>query len=404
MHDSWQLWVVALLGLVAGLGAGLALRASDRERDAELEPTGPAPGLDDDVISVLTVLPQSIVVLDADDDVVRASSAAYGFGLVRHDRLAHGRLAEMVARLRRDGQIRDAELALPRGPVDGAGTVHLQVRVAPLKDGRVLLLAEDRTRARRVEDMRRDFVANVSHELKTPVGAIALLAETMDDVADEPDSVRHFASKMETESQRLAELVQDIIDLSRLQEPDALVDPVVVEVDEVVAEAVDRVRVEAGSRGVDIRSGGAQGLRLYGDQGMLTTAVRNLLDNAVRYSPSGSTASVGVSRGDGLIRIAVVDQGPGIPADARERVFERFFRGDLARSRETGGSGLGLSIVKHVAADHGGRAELWSTEGRGSTFTLVLPEAQEPGPHPSPDDEVDADGDDRDGHPSDEER
>lgn len=379
MHDSWQLWVVALLGLLVGLGAGLALRASDRSRAAELDPPAGVAGLDDDVVSVLTVLPQSIVVLDADDDVVRASSAAYGFGLVRHDRLAHEPLARMVARLRRDGQIRDAELALPRGPVDGAGVVHLQVRVAALKDDRVLLLAEDRTRARRVEDMRRDFVANVSHELKTPVGAIALLAETMDDVADEPDSVRHFASKMETESHRLAELVQDIIDLSRLQEPDALVDPVVVEVDEVVEEAVDRVRVEADAREVSIRSGGARGLRLYGDQGMLTTAVRNLLDNAVRYSPAGSTASVGVSRADGLIRIAVVDQGPGIPTDARDRVFERFYRGDLARSRETGGSGLGLSIVKHVAADHGGRAELWSTEGRGSTFTLVLPEAQEPG-------------------------
>jgi two-component system sensor histidine kinase SenX3 len=385
--------MVALLGLLVGLGAGLALRASDRERAAVLDPPDADEGLDAEVVSVLTVLPQLVVVLDADDDVVRASSAAYGFGMVRHDRLAHAELADMVAKLRRDGQIRDAELTLPRGPVDGTGVVHLQVRVAGLKDGRVLLLAEDRTRARRVEDMRRDFVANVSHELKTPIGAIALLAETVDDVADEPDQVRHFASRMITESGRLTGLVQDIIDLSRLQEPDALVDPVVVDVDDVVADAVDRVRVEAESRQVANRTGGTAGLRLYGDQGMLTTAVRNLLDNAVRYSPAGSTASVGVSRQDGLIRIAVVDQGQGIPPDAQERVFERFYRGDFARSRETGGSGLGLSIVKHVAADHGGRAELWSTDGRGSTFTLVLPEAHEPGAGRSTDeDDPGADG------------
>ncbi|MGO1833941.1 MAG: histidine kinase dimerization/phospho-acceptor domain-containing protein, partial [Actinomycetaceae bacterium] len=269
MQDSWHLWVVALLGLLVGLGAGLALRASDRERAAVLDPPDADEGLDAEVVSVLTVLPQLVVVLDADDDVVRASSAAYGFGMVRHDRLAHTELADMVAKLRRDGQIRDAELTLPRGPVDGTGVVHLQVRVAGLKDGRVLLLAEDRTRARRVEDMRRDFVANVSHELKTPIGAIALLAETVDDVADEPEQVRHFASRMITESGRLTGLVQDIIDLSRLQEPDALVDPVVVDVDDVVADAVDRVRVEAESRKVAIRTGGTPGLRLYGDQGML---------------------------------------------------------------------------------------------------------------------------------------
>ncbi|WP_205739584.1 cell wall metabolism sensor histidine kinase WalK [Georgenia sp. SYP-B2076] len=375
--DIWQLVGVALLGLFVGAAGGFAFRFSERERRR----TGThlaATEMEDDVVSVLTVLPEAVVVLEPDDDVMRASASAYSFGLVRHDALAHAELREMVAALRRDGAIRDAEVTLTRGPVEGAGTLRMQVRVAPLKAGRVLLLAEDRTATRRLEEMRRDFVANVSHELKTPVGALSLLAETVADCADEPDTVRHFAGRMGKESRRLATLVQEIIELSRLQEPDALVDSALVAVDDVVAEAVDRVRVEAQSRNVTLVLGGAKGLRVYGDQGLLTTAVRNLLDNAIRYAPPTSRVSVGVSRADALVRIAVVDQGPGIPEGQRERIFERFYRLDEARSRETGGSGLGLSIVKHIANDHGGRVELWSTRGKGSTFTLVLPEAYGP--------------------------
>jgi two-component system sensor histidine kinase SenX3 len=370
----WLLAGVALLGVLVGAVGVLSFRLSEREqRGAAAQPGG----MEDDAISVLSVLPQSVVVLEPDDDVLRASASAYGFGLVRNDALAHPEVRDMVAALRRDGIIRDAELTLARG-LEGSGTLRMQVRVAPLKAGRVLVLAEDRTAARRVEEMRRDFTANVSHELKTPVGAISLLAETIADSADEPDTVRHFAGRMGKESRRLAALVQEIIELSRLQEPDALVEPEVVEVDDVVAEAVDRVRVEAQSRKVTLVLGGVQGVKVYGDPALLTTAVRNLLDNAIRYAPPTSRVSVGVSHTSGQVRIAVVDQGPGIPEDQRERVFERFYRLDAARSRETGGSGLGLSIVKHIANDHGGRVDVWSTVGKGSTFTLVLPEAYGP--------------------------
>ncbi|TRW43238.1 two-component sensor histidine kinase [Georgenia yuyongxinii] len=363
---------IALLGLLVVAVGVLAFRLSERE--GRRGPRG-EPSMEDDVVSVLSVLPQSVVVLEPDDDVLRASASAYGFGLVRNDTLAHPEVRDMVAAVRRDGHIRDAELTLTRGPVEGAGTLRMQVRVAPLKGDRMLVLAEDRTAARRVEEMRRDFVANVSHELKTPVGALSLLAETVADSADEPDTVRHFAGRMGKESRRLAALVQEIIELSRLQEPDALVEPELVAVDDVVAEAVDRVRVEAQSRTLTLVLGGAKDLRVYGDAALLTTAVRNLLDNAIRYAPPSSRVSVGVSRADALVRIAVVDQGPGIPEDQRQRVFERFYRLDAARSRDTGGSGLGLSIVKHIANDHGGRVEIWSTLGKGSTFTLVLPEA-----------------------------
>lgn len=224
--------------------------------------------------------------------------------------------------------------------------------------------------------MRRDFVANVSHELKTPVGAIQLLAETVEAGADDPDFVRDYSGRMRKEARRLGVLVQEIIELTRLQEGDALAEPEVVDVDDVVAEAVDRVRVEADGRQITLVAGGTKGLRVRGDAALITTAVRNLLDNAIRYSEPRTRVSVGVSldaEDPDIVRIAVVDQGIGIPKEEQERVFERFYRVDKARSRATGGTGLGLSIVKHVAADHGGTVELWSAPGRGSTFTLVLP-------------------------------
>ncbi|UNX55268.1 ATP-binding protein [Georgenia sp. TF02-10] len=383
MGEVWLLAVVALVGVAVGAAAMLAARVTERERRAGAPPP-PTGGMDDDVLAVLSVLPQIVIVLEADDEVLRASPAAHSFGLVRADALAHPELRALVAGLRRDGRIRDQEVLLARGPVSGAGTLTMQVRVAPLKAGRVLVLVADRTKERRVEEMRRDFTANVSHELKTPVGALALLAETVAEAADDPGTVRRFAEQMRTEARRLGDLVQEIIELSRLQEPDALAGSAPVAVDDVVAEAVARVEVEARSRHVTLVRGGTPGLQVYGDAALLTTAVRNLLDNAVRHSPPASRVSVGVSSRDALVRIAVVDQGEGIPADQRERVFERFFRGDEARSRQTGGSGLGLSIVKHVVRDHGGDVELWSTEGKGSTFTLVLPEARGPVPAGEP--------------------
>lgn len=218
-------------------------------------------------------------------------------------------------------------------------------------------------------------MANVSHELKTPVGAIGLLAEAISEVADESENVRRFSNKLTLESERLADLVQEIIQLSRLQDANVLADSDFVSVDDIVQEALDRVRVEADDRGIKLQSGGQSGLNVYGNRSLLTTAVRNLLDNAVRYSRPHGQVSVGVTADSGEVHIAVVDAGEGIPTEARERIFERFFRGDRARSRETGGSGLGLSIVKHVTADHGGRIKLWSQKGQGSTFTMILPEA-----------------------------
>jgi two-component system sensor histidine kinase SenX3 len=364
--------LAGVLGLLTGIGATLAFRFSERAQ--RTVPERPAPEVDDGVVRTLAVLRSAAVVLDDDDRVVRASPPAFALGVVRDGMVVHAAVRELIADVRRTGLIRDEELELPRGPV-GPGTVMLQVRVAQVAPGLLLVLAEDRTQARRLEAIRRDFVVNVSHELKTPVGALSLLAETVQDAADDPEAVRRFAGRMVSEAHRLSELVHEILELSRLQVAGALKDIAVVDVDAVVAESVDRARTGAAAKEMTFQVGGESGTRVFGDPTMLVQAVRNLLDNAVRYSPAGTTVGVGVRTRDGLVEIAVVDQGVGISPEEQDRVFERFYRVDPARSRETGGTGLGLSIVKHVAADHGGDVQVWSQPGRGSTFTLRLPVA-----------------------------
>jgi two-component system sensor histidine kinase SenX3 len=241
----------------------------------------------------------------------------------------------------------------------------------------VLALVEDRTRERRVEAVRRDFVANVSHELKTPVGAIRLLAEAVEDAADDPEAVKRFAGRMLTESDRLSRLVQQVIELSRLQGDDPLEAPVPVAVDDVIAVAVDTSAIDAGSRRISIATGGTPGLKVLGNDQQIAAAVANLVANAVAYSEPDSTVLVTRKLEGDHVEISVVDQGIGIPADEVDRVFERFFRVDPARHRSTGGTGLGLSIVKHVAATHGGDVRVWSVEGQGSTFTLSLPRSNQ---------------------------
>ena len=364
--------LVGVVGVLVGAVAVAAFRWSEREQ--RTVPPQPEPELEDGLVRTLAVLRSAAVVLDADDRVVRASPPAHALGLVREGRLVHAAMRDMVGAVRRDGVIRDEELDVPRGPV-GPARLLLQVRVAQVTPEHVLLLAEDLTQARRLEAIRRDFVVNVSHELKTPVGALSLLAETVQDAADDPEAVRRFSGRMQAEAARLSALVHEIIELSRLQVAGALEDVTTVAVDDVVAEAVDRTRTVADAKRVRVVAGGDRDVTVYGDRNLLVTAVRNLLDNAVTYSPGGARVSVGVRRDGDLVEIAVVDEGIGIAADDQDRVFERFYRVDPARSRDTGGTGLGLSIVKHVAADHGGDVSVWSQPGRGSTFTLRLPVA-----------------------------
>ena len=377
--DALLLGLAAVIGVLVGGAAVLATRLSEREQQTStVDETAAPPLLPAGVADVLALLKSSTVVLDAEDRVVRASPSAYAFGLVKEARLLQPDMLEMVRQVRRDGEIRERELELPRGPI-GSATLAVLARVAPLGSTLVLVMVEDRTEARRVDAVRRDFVANVSHELKTPVGAMALLAEALVDAADDPEAVRRFAGRMQHESERLTRLVQDVIELSRLQGHDPLEAPTLVSLDDVVAEAVDRSRLTAEVRDITLVSGGVSGLKVMGDSRQLVTALGNLVDNAVRYGPTGSRVAVSVAEVDDesgrVAELSVTDEGPGIAEAERNRIFERFYRVDSARSRDTGGTGLGLSIVKHVAAGHGGEATVWSAEGTGSTFTLRLPVA-----------------------------
>jgi two-component system sensor histidine kinase SenX3 len=330
------------------------------------------------ISSVLAVLLSSAVVLDSEDRVLTSSAAAREFGLIDGDRLVVGELLALARQVRREGMPREGEIDIMTSRFGGRAT-SFAVRVAPLGPavgvgGLILLLAEDQTESRRVDEVRRDFVANISHELKTPVGALALLAETVEEAADDPEAVLRFAGRMRQEAARLTDLVQDLIMLSRIQAAEPVPDPSPVVLDDVVAEAVDRVRMKASARGIGIEVAGERGISILGDEDLLVTALRNLLENAVAYSPDRTRVSVATRTvSSWMAEISVTDQGIGIPERDRERIFERFYRVDPARSRATGGTGLGLAIVKHVTAAHGGNVTLWSQEGDGSTFTLRLP-------------------------------
>jgi two-component system sensor histidine kinase SenX3 len=403
----------AIAGVLTGVIAVLAFRFSEREQkrptrtSLHTDPVLP-PGVD----TVLSVLRSSAVVLDEADAVVKASSAAYALGLVRGGKLAVEPMLKMARDTRRDGEIRQVELDLPRRGTGRGDALAVSARVAPLGSRLVLLLVEDLTEARRIEAVRRDFVANVSHELKTPVGALSLLSEAVMGASDDPEAVERFAGRMQIEATRLTNLVQELIDLSRVQNDDPLEDAEPVRVDELVAEAVDRCRHQAGTKQITMasntgapeglekggggqRAGGTAELRVWGNRGQLAAALGNLVENAVNYSPARTRVGIAARRvtapGGDHIEIAVTDQGIGISDKDKERIFERFYRVDPARSRQTGGTGLGLAIVKHVAASHGGEVTVWSSEGQGSTFTLRLPEAgasrDRPAQHPDLDDE-----------------
>ncbi len=360
--------MAALVGALVAAGAFVAWFVSQRQlRPAEPidEPAVPA-GL----AAVLSVLRSSAVVVDADDVVLKASAPAYALGLVSGSRLAQPGLSELVTAVRRTGEIEQTELviAAPSG-----SPRHVSARVAPLGASRVLVLVEDRTRERQLEQMRRDFVANVSHELKTPVGAIRLLAEAVQDAAEDPEAVTRFSGRMLIESERLTRLVQQIIDLSRLQDDDPLQAAEAIAMDNVISHAVDTSRTDAEARGIDVVVKGETGLTVPGNREQISTAVSNLVANAVAYSGEGTSVVVTTKAVPDAVEVSVIDQGIGIPAAELDRIFERFYRVDPARHRSTGGTGLGLSIVKHVASIHGGDVGVWSVEGQGSTFTLTLP-------------------------------
>ncbi|MGY1694965.1 sensor histidine kinase [Geodermatophilus sp. SYSU D00814] len=376
--------MAALGGLVAGavLGAVVALviRRRSAAEPAEADP-GDAAREAALARRLLDLMDPAVLILDKDDAVVVANPTARALGVVRDRRLLVPALQGLVREVHTAGS-RRADVALPGEIVGGGsrlvGAHGISLDAAPtVVPGPVALVLQDVTEARRVEAVRRDFVANVGHELKTPVGALGLLAEATQGAADDPETVQRFAARMAHEADRLAKLVRELIDLSRLQGAEPLPELVPVDVDTVIAEAVDRTGLAAAAKGITIAVGGRRGLVVRGVESQLTTAVTNLLANAVAYSPENTKIAVGARARGGSAEIAVTDSGIGIPRADRERVFERFYRVDQSRASSTGGTGLGLAIVKHVASNHGGSVSVWSEEGLGSTFTLRIPLAVE---------------------------
>ncbi|MFJ3032773.1 two-component system, OmpR family, sensor histidine kinase SenX3 [Curtobacterium sp. 314Chir4.1] len=367
-------WLVPLSMLLGGVfGAGVVVLIITAERTARAADVAERT-LPDGVAAVIATMHNPAVVVDPSNTVVAASPQALTVGLVVRRKLVHRELADLVDRVRKSGEMGAEDLELPRGR--GSDQIgYLSFRAAQLGNRYVLVTADDLTESRRIDEVRRDFVANISHELKTPIGAIGLLSETLVAAADEPQHVRKFAAQLVTESERLAALTKDIIELSRLQSVDALENSEETSIDRIVQAAVDANEIVARARDIELVRAKKSKLRVMGDPGLLQIAVSNLIANAVKYSPDGTRVGVGVRSAKGFVEIAVTDQGVGIPEADLDRVFERFYRVDPARSRATGGTGLGLAIVKHVVGNHGGDVRVWSQPGKGSTFTIRLPEA-----------------------------
>ena len=366
--------IVALalaLGFVLGAGIAivLVLAARTGRRAAAVHSMQPPSGIE----AVFDVIEVPALLLDPSGTVLAESAVAAEAGLV--DGSVHAEVLEIAAEVRATGEPVRRDVELRRlGRSDQVR--HLSVSAALVGARYVLVVADDRSESIRLDEVRRDFVANISHELKTPIGAVSLLAEAIDSAADDPDQVRRFADRLAGESRRLRDMTQDIIELSRVQGLVPLAASELIRVDQVLANAVEQNRVAADAKSIDIVSRSPKGrLVVAGHEGTLVMAVANLIANAVQYSPANSRVGIGVSSGDGVVEIAVTDQGIGIAEEERDRVFERFYRSDPARSRNTGGSGLGLSIVKHIVQNHGGDVRVWSQQGHGSTFTVRLPAA-----------------------------
>lgn len=337
----------------------------------------PVSQLPEILLTVLNSLEAESMILLPGDIPLFESEGISTFGLLRDGRVSSEELAALIRVVRRTNEIHRGSLDIARGPI-GAGKREVKVSITPLsEDGMVLVLVSDESEARRIDAVRRDFVANVSHELKTPIGALGLLSEAILGAKDQPEAVVKFATRMQNEAKRLTELVQEIIDLSRLQSSDPLTKAFPVEVSEIIKEAISQAQINSEARGIYVEVGQVDNSTVIGDRDQLIAAIHNLIENAINYSPEDTKVSVVATRKNNLIEISVSDQGIGIADEDQNRIFERFYRVDPARSRETGGTGLGLSIVKHVALNHGGDVQVWSKIGVGSTFTLILPIANE---------------------------
>ncbi len=327
------------------------------------------------ILKLIQSLPDIVIWVDGDNKIKYASEVALNLNIAREDKIQIEALETLISMARKIDEplIKKVKAKRPLG----IAKLNLDTWVMRLERGEVLLWAQNNSVVSRVETMRRDFVANISHELKTPVGALSLLAEAIEESGKDSESIQKFAKRIGPETKRLTNVIRDIIDLSQVQSDDPLATANPVEVDRVINDAVDAVQLLADLNSVEISQVSEPNIKIVGDEYQLIMAIRNLLTNAITFSPANSRITVGAKLKDGVVEITVSDQGIGISLEDQSRIFERFYRVDPARSRTTGGTGLGLAIVKHVCENHGGEVSVWSVPGQGSTFTMKFPQMEE---------------------------
>jgi len=322
---------------------------------------------------ILDVLPDAAAIVDDSDHVLAASRNCVAMGLVANDRISPVELKALNREVQRLRITQTRDVTISRNG-SRLGEWEARLQVSPIDENLSLVIAQDLSEERRLNDVRRDFVANVSHELKTPVGALSLLAEAIQAADTDIEQVRHFTSRMQIEVKRLTAMISDLVALSQVQGDAPLRNSAPVEVSSIINEAVDATKISAEQKNIEVVVADEISVgQIFGDEDQLNVALNNLLSNAIKYSPSNTRVGVGARKNDDMIEISVTDQGPGILESDLSRIFERFYRVDPARSRDTGGTGLGLAIVKHVCANHGGDCVVWSQVGQGSTFTLRFP-------------------------------
>ena len=368
-----------LIGVAFTAAAVWALRTYRSWRERISDDDDAAPSQISTVSQLLNLAvqgsPTGIAIFNRGARVIMSNARAHDMSIV-HDRTINPAVWDAAQLAFEDLETHTLDLDLPRRAT-GSRIRNVSVVVKPLTlthNSYVIAYCTDESENVRMEAARRDFVANVSHELKTPVGGMSLLAEALMQDPGDADMVEHFGEKLLKESHRMGEMITDLINLSKLQGAEALPEMVPVSIDAVIDEAIERNHVSAENHDIVLTRGATTGVEVMGDRALLVAAVSNLVSNAINYSPNGKQVSISqkVVR-ENVVLVRVTDRGIGIAPEDQKRVFERFYRVDKARSRSTGGTGLGLAIVKHVVANHGGNIKLWSRPGTGSTFTIELP-------------------------------
>lgn len=364
-----------IVGVSTTLGVCIALRRRlGGSAVADVEPTNFPETMRNPLVDQLRLafdaLPIGVVITDGSGGRSVCNRAGAAMTGIRHiDVLVQEAVEDLLAKATTQGSVqKTVEIA-------GPPTKYFAIRAQPLDLGGALATVEEVTQRVLIDTVRTDFVANLSHELKTPVGGIAALGDTMVEETD-PAVVKRLAESIVTEAYRLSAIVDNLLDLSRI-ESGTTMDWKFINIATVITEVVARSRHSAQRHQVDLVIEENPDVDVYGDRTQLVSAFSNLVENGIKYSETNSSLQIRSNVSGADVRVSIADQGIGIAAKDHERIFERFYRVDRARSRATGGTGLGLSITRHIVINHGGRIELVSEEGMGATFTVVLPRLAE---------------------------